>query len=196
MQRSVCRYQIFDPFDRQPGNGSREAVDDILDDDSIFDNEWGSAAATTFDPNGTDAKGNDLPDHRRDKLRDLYAWHNGKWEGSRKGDIRWSHIRNDTETFCSILELSELERERVLTLLEELDLSSNNFSNQCYESVVLGLCTLISDESLSARPDPSIDDRLICRDEFQELMDVTDTTSADLRSIRPKIRTQLDYFEK
>lgn len=188
-------YSRFDNLDRRNGNGSSEYNDDWLDGMSIFDNEWGSSAATTFNPTGRDAFDDRLPKHKRDKFEKLYKIHNGKGEESRKTDIRQSHIENDAKTFMSVLEMPQPQRERVLLILENLDLSSNNFGGgRRYEKIILALCSLVSDESLSQKQYASIDNRLFLTDEFRELMDTTKMSSSELRKIREAIRQRSDEF--
>jgi hypothetical protein len=185
---------ILDTFDRTTGNGSRDATDDWLDEQSIFDNEWGSAAATTFNPNDTDGNGHTIPKERQEKFESLYELHNGKMEKSRKSDIRTSYIENDARTFMSVLEMPDTQRERVLMILDELDISSNNFGARRYEQIILAICTLVSDEVLGNRPDPSVENRLLLRDEFRDLMDCTKTSSSDIRKLRRDIREKSAYF--
>jgi hypothetical protein len=184
----------LDSLDRRDGNGASSSTDDWLDSTSIFHNQWGSAAATTFNPSEVD--GGVSPDFRSrtEKFEELYELHNGKGERSRKSDIRQSHIVNDANLFMSRLELPEPERERVLTILDDMDISSHNFGSRRYEKIILALCSLISDELLSNQPDPSLDDRLFLTDEFEQLMESTDMSSRELRQIRAKIRQSSDYF--
>lgn len=187
-------FTVSDSFARGNGNGSRNSTDDWLDEQSIFDNEWGSAAATTFNPQDTDAHGDSIPKHKQEKFQSLYELHNGKMEKSRKADILTSHIKNDAKTFVSVLEMNEYERERVMLILDDLDISSNNFGSQRYEKIILALCTLVSDEQLGQRPDPSLDERLLLQDRFKDLMDCTKTSSSDIRKLRKDIREKSEHF--
>jgi len=188
------QFAVTDSFDRGNGNGSRNGTDDWLDEQSIFDNEWGSAAATTFNPQDTDAYGHRIPKQKRDHLQELYELHNGKMEKSRKSDIRTSYIENDAQTFMSVLEMPDPERERVMLILQDLDISSNNFGGRPYEKIILSICTLVSDEAMGKRPNPSVENRLFLRDEFRDLMDCTKTSSTDIRKLRRDIRKKSDYF--
>lgn len=197
---ATAPHNAFDPFDRRTGNGSRNAADDWLDEASIFHNEWGSTATTTFNPEDTDAHGNKIPAYKQKRLERLYEWHNGKGESTRKDTIRQSHIENDARAFMSTLEMPELQRKRVLNILEDLDISSRTFGRNCpYEKIILALCSLVSDRELSRRLDrddnPSaVDERLFLTDEFRELMDVTGMSTSDHRRIRERIRTISDEF--
>lgn len=184
----------LDTLDRRDGNGASSSTDDWLDNMSIFDNEWGSAAATTFNP--SEVSNSVSPDFRSrtEKFEELYELHNGKGERSRKSDIRQSHIVNDANLFMSRLELPEPERERVLLILDNIDISSNNFGSRKYEKIILGLCSLVSDELLSNQPNPSLDDRLFLTDEFKQLMQSTGMSSRELRQIRVRIRQSSDHF--
>lgn len=186
----------FDPFDRSNGNGSANWVDDSIDEQSIYDNQWGSSATTTFNPTGRDGHGNPIPQDRQETLERLYEWQHGKGEASRKGDIRHSHIENDADVFMSVLEMPKVQRDRVKNILHNLDIASQNFGSRKYEKIILALCTLISDEFLTKQPNPSIDDRLFLTDQFRELMDCTGMSSSELRKIRNSVREKSEYFDQ
>jgi hypothetical protein len=196
----TSQFEALDAFDRGHGTGSASAEDDFLEQSSIFHNEWGSSAATTFNPADTDAKGNDISEEKQRKFEDLYQLHNGKMEKLRKQDIRDSHVANDAATFVSVLEMTGPQRARVQRILEKLDISSNNFGGRRYEKIILSICSLVSDEALSERyssdDDVQIfDKRLLNKDEFEELMQVTGMSGTEHRKIREQIRQKSDYFE-
>ena len=178
---------LIDPFDRGNGNGSRNAGDDWTDEVSIFDNEWGSQAATTFNPK-------EAPLGRVDKFEFLYEIQNGKGEANRKTTIRQSHIENDMEMFMDVLEMPTYQRERVTYILDNLDLSSNNFGSKRYEKIILATCSLVSDEALSDSSDPDVSDRLFLQDSFRDLMDSTRMSSSEHRQLRVAVREKSDYF--
>lgn len=178
---------MIDPFDRGNGNGSRATEDDWLDEASIFHNEWGSTAATTFNPKEASLS-------KQSKFEDLYKLQNGKGETDRKDTIRQSHIVNDAKTFMSVLELPDPQRETVMSILDDLDISSNNFGGRRYEKIILAVCSLVSDEALSNQHDPSVDDRLFLTDEFRDLMRVNDMSGKEHRKIRVAVRDRSDYF--
>lgn len=185
----------FDAFDRARGNGSTDSSTDWLDEQSIYTNEWGSVAATTFNPHEPDANGNPLPERKKQRMERWEDFHNGKGRTTRADEINKSHIQNDANTFLSVLELPQPQRDRVLLILDNLDISSNNFgAGRPYEKIILALCSLVADEALTDQPNPSIDDRLFLQDEFRELMDATEMSSSELRRIRAAIRERTDEF--
>lgn len=184
----------LDPFDRSNGNGSSSSSDDWLDGESIFGNEWGSTAATTFKPADTDGQNHPIPQRKRERLERLYDLQNGKGEQSRKDTIRASYIENDAETFMSVLEMPEPQRETVRDILSNLDISSNNFGGRRYEKIILAVCSLVADEALSSQPNPSVNDRLFLTDEFRDLMEVNKMSSSEHRSLRVSVREKSDYF--
>lgn len=186
---------MLDPFHRGNGSGSRNASDDWADETSIFHNEWGSTAATTFNPDGTDGQGQPIPKSRRDFYKRLYRHQNGYGESDRKDTIRASHRLNDAEMFMSVLEMPSTQRETVLQILEKLDISSNNFGGRPYEKVILAVCSLVSDEALSSQPNPSLDNRLSNSDAFTDLMGVNDMSRTELRRIRRSVKEKSSYFD-
>jgi hypothetical protein len=184
MQSAIA---LLDPFDRGNGNGSRNQDDDWADEVSIFDNEWGSQAATTFNPR-------EAPPGFRDKFEDLYKLQNGKGESNRKTTIRQSHIQNDMEIFMDVMEMPTYQRERVTHIVENLDLSSNNFGGTKYEKILLTVCSLVADEALSNSRDPDVNDRLFLTDDFKQLMRATGMSSSEHRQLRVSVRNKSDYF--
>ena len=178
---------FVDPFDRGNGNGSRDAGDDWADEVSIFDNEWGSQAATTFNPK-------EAPQSQVEKFKSLYKVQNGKGESTRKATIHTSHITNDAKTFMDVLEMPSYQRDRVEHIIQNLDISSNNFGGTRYEKIILAICSLVSDEALSNSHDPDVDDRLFLSDEFRELMECTEMSSSEHRKLRVSVREKSDYF--
>jgi hypothetical protein len=186
---------LLDPFDRTGGNGSSSASDDWLDSESIYENEWGSTAATTFDPSGEDGQGKQISGEKRERFERLYRLHNGKGEQSRKETIRASYITNDTDTFLSVLEMPSRQRDKVHEIVQQMDISSNNFGGRPYEKIILCVCSLVSDEALSEQPNPSVRDRLFLTDRFRELMEANDMSSREHRQIRASIREKSSYFD-
>lgn len=185
----------LDPFDRTGGNGSRSASDDWLDKESIYHNEWGSTAATTFNPEDKDGQGKQISRKKRERFQRLYRLHNGRGEPSRKDTIRASYIANDTETFLSVLEMPERQRQKVREIMENTDISSNNFGGRPYEKIILCACSLVADEKLSEQPTASVEKRLLLTDRFRDLMDAIELSSREHRHIRHSIREKTDYFD-
>lgn len=196
---ATSQRNVYDAFDRSDGNGSASAEDDLVEKNSIFHNEWGSSAATTFKPSDTDAHGNDLSQKKQQKFEDLYALNNGKWEKSRKIDIHSSHVKNDAETFMSVLEIPTPQRKRVVHILDQVNISANNFGGRQYEKIILSICSLVCDEALSNRYPPTTDEdvtskRLFNQEEFKELMETVSMSGTEHRKIREKVRQESDYF--
>lgn len=178
---------MLDAFDRSNGNGSRNSQEDWLDEHTTSaKNEW-STAATTFYIS-------DAPPHRQQHFEALYRTHNGWGEQSRKDTIRRSHVVNDAETFVSILELPTYQRERVIEIAEDIDLSSKRFGGKSYEKILLAVCSLVSDEALSDKCDPSIENRIVFTDEFKQLMEANGLGSREHNRIRQMIRERSNYF--
>ena len=183
---------LFDALDRRDGAGARSAEEDWLDDNSTAEeNQW-STAATTFYVS-------DAPTRKQSRFESLYEIHNGWGESDRRASIRRSHIINDAETFCNILELPRYQRRRVMDITETLDFSS--FGGKSYEKILLAICSLVSDEELSSRlrrdghnSNSLENNRLLLQDDFRDLMDVCELGSSELSRIRQMLREKTDYF--
>jgi len=190
IQHKYMKYfhDVIDPFDRTFGTGSREEVDDMIDENSIFENPWGSTAETSFNPE-------ESSEHNKKRMKRLEDRQNGKGEPDRKHTINQSHMKEDMETFMSVLELAPRERDTVRHIMENLDISSQNFGGVKYEKIILTVCSLVSDQFLSEQPDPDLDNRLFLSDIFKELMDVNNMTRSDHRKLRASVREKSDYFK-
>lgn len=177
----------FDAFDRSGGSGSRNSEEDWLDENTTAsENQW-STAATTFYIS-------DAPRNKQDFFEALYEKNNGWGESDRRGSIRRSHIVNDAETFASILELPDHQQKRVKNIAQNIDLSSNRFGGKPYEKILLAICSLVADDNLSDRPNPSVDDRIVLTDEFRSLMDANSLGSREHNRIRQLLREKTEYF--
>lgn len=176
----------LDTLQRETGDGSGEKVDDWMDGNSrIHPNHW-STAQTTF-------RVSDAPAHKRQKYDDLKDAHDGKGEQDRRTTIRQAKILKDTDTFCSICELPNQQAERVSSIIQESDISSNNYGGKSYEKIILSVMSLVVDESID-NPE-RMDQRLILQDEFKDLITSVGTSSSELRRIRQMIRERTDYFD-
>jgi hypothetical protein len=189
-------YDLLDPFDRGHGSGASPGRDDWTDEVTIFDNEWGSQAATSFNPHDMDGQDAPIPRRQQRLYERLYRLNNGYGEETRRHTINRSRLHNDMETFMSVLEMPDIQRETVRDIVHDYDMSSNASGGTRYEKLLLSICSLVSDEALSAQENPSVDDRLYKTERFRELMEVNDMTSSDHRRLRNHIREQSDYFDQ
>ncbi len=184
-----------DPSDRGDGSGSRDESEDWLDAKSIYNNEWGSTAQTTFNPDDTDAKDKPISKSKKQRLKRQYKRHNGKGESDRKSTIRTSHVTNDTELFTDVLGLPESRASSVDSIIKEIDLEEVANGHYTYEKIILTTASLVEDKHLSEQSNADFQQRLRMTEEFKELMEVCKMSSKDHRQLRPKIRSRSSYFE-
>lgn len=182
-------YIHIDALDRTDGNGSRSREEDWLDANTTASEHQWSTAETTFYMS-------DVPAHKREQFSNLYDWHHGKGESDRSSTLPRMKMVADTETFCAVLELPEPLRERILHIMQDIDISSNNFGGKSYEKIILAVISLVHDEHLSSRPPGEVDfqQRLIFDGDFRELMESNSIGSKELRGVREQIRSKTSYF--
>jgi len=101
---------------------------------------------------------------------------------------------NDAQTFATILELPEYQKQRIIEIAEEFDFEANRFGGKPYEKILLAICSLVSDKELSDKPYASLDKRIVLTDEFRELMDVNEMSSSEHNRIREMVREKTEYF--
>jgi len=98
------------------------------------------------------------------------------------------------------LELSRIERERVVNIAQELDFSSTRFGGKPYEKILLAICSLVSDEELSRRFEEgtiqatATQQRLILSERFRDLMEVNSLGSKEHSRIRQLLRDKTELF--
>lgn len=185
--------QYFDPLDRSDGTGSRSAEEDWLDvNTTASENEW-STAETTFYYWEAGANSS--------HFRDLYKAHHGKGEDDRRSTIRRSNIVNDAQTFVNVLEIPRPQSEYIVEIAETMDFSSKRFGGKSYEKVLLAICSLISDKSLSQRLErgevntDAVEQRIVLTDQFKELMEVNGLGSREHNRIRQMVREKTELFD-
>lgn len=179
----------IDPLDRTDGNGSRSREEDWLDANTTASEHQWSTAETTFYIS-------DAPPAQRNKFKDLYEAHHGKGESDRSSTLPRMKMQADAEAFCAILELPEPLRERIMHIMQNIDISSNNFGGKSYEKIILAVTSLVHDEHLSSQPIGNVDykQRLIFDDDFRALMEANSIGSKELRGVREQVRSKTDYF--
>jgi len=165
-----------DLIDRGAGNGSRNGQEDWIDENTTSGENRFSISQTTFYPD-------DAPPHLQQRYERLKQWHDDKWSSNRKHDMKQAMILVDAETFCSILDFSQHETERVKHIVEESDMSSNNFGGKPYEKVLLAICTLVSDENTE-----NFDQRVIYHDKFTDLLEHIQMTRGEHKRLRQAVR--------
>lgn len=179
---------LYYPFDTTPGNGSSNKEEEWLDvNTTASENQWSTAETTFYYWEADDQK-----------FKDLYDTHHGKGESDRDATIRRAHMVADAKTFCSILELPETQRNRIVELVRDFDFSSQRFGGKPYEKILLAFCSLVSDEALTRKlkkHDRQVEGRrIICDERFKQLMDANGLGSKEHNRIRQMLREKTDEF--
>jgi transcription initiation factor TFIIIB Brf1 subunit/transcription initiation factor TFIIB len=179
----------FDQLDRTGGNGSRNEQEDWLDENTTSaENEWTSAETTFYYWKA--------PPHKQQAFKRLYDRQHGKGDSDRASELSQQRAMADSRAFCSMLELPESLRERVLYIMERMDFSSSTTGGKSYEKIILAVISLVYDEYLSSRPLEEIqyEQRLIFDETFRQLMENNGYGSKELRGVREQIRSKSDFF--
>lgn len=168
---------------RESGDGASEWSDEEFDTKSLYRDREGSHARTTFFhwdsslPKSAD----------RDKWRRLAEWNHGKGEDDQTPRKWHAGKVNDAELFCDHLNFTQEMTEKVVEITKDMDF--DQFGKFSTEQVMASLCSLVSDENTT-----DFEDRIVVKDEFKELMDVTGLGSKENRKIRQAIRERTDYY--
>lgn len=187
MRRSrISSANPFDALERRSGDGSTEVTADWLDENSnVHPNHWSNARTTL--------RVSDAPPHKRDLFRDLKKANAGKGEDDRKSTLREAKILKDAHTFCVICDLDDSQREHVIDIIQESDISSNNYGGKPYEKIILAVMCLVVDESIS-NPE-HMDTRLTQNERFEQLMESVGMDIWEMQRMRQMVRKRTDYFD-
>jgi len=164
-------------------DGSKSDSDVWKDSSESVDMEVGSTARTFIQHLDADVDDN-ISNPFVEKFGDVYTkwdWlnqvHNGRTSQSRKEEKRYNDIRRDAKTFCSQLDMTEYQRERVLSLLD--DVESFHHGQYRAEAVVFAAITLVA----------NVDGwRIRNEDIFHKLRDERDVSSNQVREMRKQLR--------
>ena len=168
-------------LDRGSGNGSRSGQEDWIDENTTAKKNRWSQSQTTFYPD-------DAPPQLQQRYKRLKEWHDDKWSSNRKHDIKQAMILADAETFCDVLDLNGYETDRVMHVVEESDISSNNFGGKPYEKILVAICTLVSDEQTD-----NFDERVIYHKNFQDLLAHVNMDRGEHKRLRQSVRERTAF---
>lgn len=179
----------IDALDRTGGNGSRTTEEDWLDQHTTSaENEWSSAKTTFYYW--------EAPEHKQHNFKRFYNKQHGKDDPNRSSELPRMRALADAKAFCAILNLNKQLTERIIYIMEEIDMDSNTFGGKSYEKLILAICSLVYDEHLSSMPVDSIQygQRLIFDETFRDLMESNELGSNELRGVREQVRTKTEFF--
>lgn len=179
----------IDALDRTGGNGSRTTEEDWLDQNTTAsENEWSSANTTFYYW--------EAPSHRQGRFKDLYKKQHGKDDPNRSSELPMMRALADAKAFSSMLDFSDTLTERVIHIVREMDIGSNESGGKSYEKIILAVCSLVYDEHLSSMPPSSVkyDQRLIFDETFRDLMESNNLGNKELRGVREQIRNKTVFF--
>jgi len=168
-------------IDRSDGSGSRSAEEDWIDQNTTAKQNVFSTSQTTFRPD-------DAPKHLQQKYERLKDWNDNKWSSERRGENKQAMIREDARTFCNILDVTDSEEEQVLHLIEESDMSSNNFGGKPYEKVLIAIISLVSDKYTE-----HIGNRVIYHEKFDDLLEHVAMDRGEHTRLRQNVRERTEF---
>lgn len=172
----------------EAGDGSNGTEEAYIDSNSIIQNDGRSKCVTGFDPRDVSHKTTVV---RQGETYRKWEWLNQLNDGVQENDrasANWHAGKiNDAKLFCDHLNFSPELTEEVVEMAKTIDFSEFGQYTVC--AVLVGCCSLVADSHTD-----TIEDRIIVRDEFKELMEVTGIGSREHNKIRQGIRERTEYF--
>lgn len=156
-------------YDRSP------TLDDLKDLNGFVCNDGRSLTKTYFLPGEVEYESKE----RKNQYYRLAKINDGVREDGHKGRTSKADGRRFAKTFCSQVELTKHQTERVLYVLEKFDMSRKG--NCSFEEIILGIISLVVE--------PDYRD-VRNEDSFQSLMIELDVTPKRLKSVRKMVRKQ------
>ena len=162
------------------GGGSNMAIDDIIDEEAIIENDGRSNTRTFFYPE----EGNYANRKQERQYKRLIRWQDGVGDSGRAAANFKADNERTAKTFCSQCELTKFQTERVLYVMNDLDV--NSYGHYSTEKVLLAVMSLVCNE-----------DRRLLRDEpqFQSLVADMGMTMEQVRRVRKMTRERTDQFD-
>lgn len=164
------------------GAGSNEAIDDIIDQEAIIENDGRSNTRTFFYPG--DAVYESV--ERERQFQRLIRWQDGEGHPSesRAAANFKADMKRTAQTFCSQCEFTPHQTRRVEYVMKDLDV--NSYGHYSTEKVILAVMSLVANE-----------DRRLLRDEqtFRDLVDDVGMTMEQVRTVRLMTRQRTDAFD-
>lgn len=164
------------------GAGSNDAIDDMIDQEAIVENDGRSNTRTFFYPEDAEYE----TQEQATKFRRLIRWQDG--EGHPSESRAAANFKADMErtakTFCSQCEFTPYQTERVLHVMDDLDV--NSYGHYSTEKVILAVMSLVANE-----------DRRHLRDEelFRGLVGDVGMTMEQVRTVRLMTRQRTEAFD-
>ena len=167
-------------FGTGDGSGSNNAIDDIIDKEGIIENDGRSDTRTFFYPEEGEYESKD----RERQFKRMIRWQDGEGDSGRAAANFKADMKRTAETFCSAVEFNSYQRERVLHVMEVLDI--NSYGHYSTEKILLAVMSLVANE-----------DRRLLRDEdsFRELCHSVGMTLEEVRKVRRMTRERTEQFD-
>ncbi len=166
-------------FRHEHGAGSKSAIDDIIDEEAIIEHDGRSTARTFYYVE-------EAPEHKRKQFKRMLQHQEDMYHPSRSraGANFRADMERTAKTFCSQCELNSYQTERVLHVMDDLDV--NSYGHYSTEKVILAVISLVANE----------DQRLI-RDEpeYRDLVEQVGMTLEEVRKVRLMTRERTDAFD-
>lgn len=175
---------FYDFYRRQQrdvsGEGSKTTKMEFIDKETPVANDGRSQTRTTF-------RYEDAPQGKQEQYRRLAKINDGMHDSSRPIENWRVGKENDVDLFANHLSLSDVEHMELREMASDIDF--NKFGTYTVGQVLVSLCSLISDKHTTV-----FDNRIILKEEFQELLEVNNMGSREHRRIRQLIREKTDHF--
>lgn len=166
-----------------PGNGSLNANKEYTDSIAYQANDGRSHNRTTFH----------LDDVESNQYRRLHRHQEGVGEPGRSVDNRRAERKRFAQTASGNLELTPYQKERVSYIVTRL--SYDLFGPHSTEAVAMGVISLVVDQDACHDPeDWDIEQWIVYRSDFKQLMGSVEMEMSDLWSIRRTLVTETEYF--
>lgn len=186
---------------RKTGDGSlsrTEGWTDQVSQEHLTPNDGRYDTRTTFYYSGTGPSRDRHQLHRdpedRRSWSTLAKWNDGVGEPDRNDQNNKADVFRWVQTFTGFLELPSYQRNRVHYVIDNLELSE--FNPFPTEEVIVGAISLVVDaEEDAEQEDWDVDDWIIYRDDFSQLMDDLEMSQSNLWTIRRMVQQESEYFE-
>lgn len=169
-------------FESGDGSGSNAAIDDVIDQEAIIENDGRSNTRTFFYPEDAEYDSK----QKEKQYKRLIRWQDGERHPteSRAAANFKADMRRTAETFCSQCGFTTHQTDRVAYIMEKLNV--NSYGHYSTEKVILAVMSLVANE-----------DKRLLRDEpiFRDLAEQVGMSMEQVRTVRRMTRERTDAFD-
>lgn len=167
-------------YDYGRGNGSRDQLQDVIDETAVVANDGRSLTRTMFYPWEADDKS---------WYSKLAKINDGMWDSSRSGKNKKADNDRWIDGFCSVLDSSEYVQSRVEHIIESINL--RHMATYSAQQTILATIQLVERQERMNRGGKPLENS----EAFHDLLDAVESDMEEMAKIRRLVKEKSPEYE-